>query len=159
MTVVGSTVADVVASTGGWLYDRRAAGWQVTVLVADRAGERALRILGADVLDLGRGLHAISQDPDRVATLAVAADVYATDRRVRRLLSESDRRSAEVALWGDAETVHRSVSAVTHRLSAAAKAFKAQALVAAELSAEPIGATEALHRCGVTVLTPASAKS
>ena len=36
MTVVASGVADVVASTGGWLYDRRMAGWKVNVLLADR---------------------------------------------------------------------------------------------------------------------------
>ena len=101
MTVVASGVADVVASAGGWLFDRRMAGWKVNVLVSDRAGERALRILGADVLDLSGDLEAITEDPDRAATLAVAADVYAADERVRRFVSTSDRSRAEVALWGD----------------------------------------------------------
>src|SRR5215207_7462824 len=82
MTVVASSVTDVVTSAGGWLYDRRMAGWRVNVLVDDRAGERALRILGADVFDLCGNLETISDDPDRVATLAVAADVYAADRRI-----------------------------------------------------------------------------
>lgn len=157
MTVVGSTVADVVASTGGWLYDRRAAGWQVNVLVADRAGERALRILGADILDLDAELAAIADDPDRAATLAVAADVYAADRRIRRLVSAPHR--AEVALWGDAAGVPENVGPVSHRLSAAARAFKAQALVAADLSADAVTATEALYRHGVTMLTPVAARS
>jgi hypothetical protein len=155
MTVVASGVADVVASAGGWLYDRRTAGWKVTVLLADRTAERALRILGADVLDLRGDLDAITDDPDRAATLAVAADVYASDPRVRRLVSRTDRRRAEVALWGDTGSLNEDVSAVSYRLSAAARAFKAQALLAAGLPGESVAATEALFRCGVTALAPA----
>jgi hypothetical protein len=155
MTVVASSVADVVASAGGWLYDRRTAGWKVNVLLADRTGERALRILGADVFDLGADLDAITDDPDRAATLAVAADVYAADVRVRRFVSSSDRRRAEVALWGDTGPLNENVSAVTYRLSAAARAFKAQALLAAGLPADSVSATEPLFRCGVTALAPA----
>ena len=45
MTVIASSVTDVVASAGGWLFDRRMAGWKVDVLVADRVGERPLQIL------------------------------------------------------------------------------------------------------------------
>jgi hypothetical protein len=159
MTVVAASVADVVGSTGGWLYDRRMAGWQVNVLVADRVGERALRILGADVLDLSADLEAISDDPDRAATLAVAADVYATDGRVRRFVSTSDRRRAEVALWGDTGSFGENVSAVSYRLSAAAKAFKAQALLAAGVANGSVAAEEPLFRCGVTALAPMAAKS
>ena len=159
MIVVASSVADVVASAGGWLYDRRMAGWQVNVLVADRTGERALKILGATVLDLSDDLQAITDDPDRAATLAVAADVYATDQRVKRFVSASDRCRAEVALWGDTGPVGESVSPVSYRLTAAARAFKAQALKAAGLSDESVPATEALFRCGVTALAPVAARS
>jgi hypothetical protein len=158
MTVVASSVTDVVTSAGGWLYDRRMAGWRVNVLVDDRAGERALRILGADVFDLTGNLETISDDPDRVATLAVAADVYAADRRVRRFVSTSDPVRADVALWGDTAALVGSVSPVTYRLSAAARAFKAQALVAADVSAEPVKATEALYRRGATALASVSAR-
>ena len=154
MTVVASGVADVVASTGGWLYDRRMAGWKVNVLVADRTGERALRILGADVLDLTGDLEAITDDPDRAATLAVAADVYAADGRVRRFVSSSDRRRAEVALWGDTGSLGEDVSAVSYRLSCAARAFKAQALLAVGAPCASVASTEALFRCGVTALAP-----
>ena len=152
MTVVASGVADVVASTGGWLYDRRMAGWKVNVLLADRTGERALRILGADVLDLSGDLDAITDDPDRAATLAVAADVYAADGRVRRFVSSSDRRRAEVALWGDTGSLVEDVSAVSYRLSRAARAFKAQALLAVGVPSAPVASTEALFRCGVKAL-------
>lgn len=152
MTVIASTVTDVVASAGGWLFDRRMAGWQVNVLLSDRAGDRALRILGATALDLDGGLDAIADDPERAATLAVAADVYAADQRVRRFVSTSDRRRAEVALWGETDSLGQSVSAVSYRLSAAARAFKAQALMAAGMPGDSVAATEALFRCGVTAL-------
>ena len=100
MTVIASSVTDVVASARGWLFDRRMAGWKVDVLVADRVGERALQILGAHTLDLTGDRQVITGDPDRVATLAVAADVYAADERVRQeFVSAVDRGLADVALW------------------------------------------------------------
>lgn len=159
MTVVASSVADVVASTGGWLYDRRMTGWQVNVLVSDRTGERALKILGADVGDMPGDLEAITDDPDRAATLAVAADIFAADERVRRFVSTSDRRRAEVAMWGDIESLGEDVSAISYRLSVAARVFKAQALLAAGIPSEFVSATEALFRCGVTALARTVAKS
>ncbi len=160
MTVVASSVADVVASTGGWLYDRRAAGWQVNVLVADRTGERALRILGADIFDLDGDLEAFGGDPDTGgASLAVAADLYTGDRRVRRLMSSPGSRRAELALWGDTASVPETVCPVVHRLSSAAKAFKTQALMAADLSPDAVPATEALYRCGVTELARGTAQA
>ncbi len=107
MTLIASSVTDVVTSAGGWLFDRRMAGWQVTVLVPDRVGERALQILGGTALDLDAGLAEIADDPERAATLAVAADIYAADERVRRFVSASDRGHAEVALWGDAGALGR----------------------------------------------------
>ena len=154
MTLIASSVTDVVTSAGGWLFDRRMAGWQVTVLVPDRVGERALQILGGTALDLDAGLAEIADDPERAATLAVAADIYAADERVRRYVSASDRGHAEVALWGDAGALGQNVSAVTYRLSAAARAFKAQALLAAGIPDDPVAATEALFSIGVTALAP-----
>lgn len=153
MTVVSTTVPDVVASAGGWLYDRRTAGWQVNVLVAERIGERALKILGADVFDLSDDLQAIADEPDRAATVAVAADLYATDQRVRRFVSAMDGGHAEVALWGDPASAGEDVSAVSYRMTSAARAFKAQALKAVGRD-DAVEATEALFRCGVTALTP-----
>jgi hypothetical protein len=159
MTVIASNVADVVTSAGGWLYDRRMAGWQVNVLLPDRAGERALRILGAEALDLSGDLQSITDEPDRAATVAVAADVYAADERVRRFVSASERSRAEVALWGDMTSLDQEVSAVSYRLSAAAKVFKSHALTAAGLPCEPVSPTEALFRCGVTAITPIAVRS
>lgn len=158
MTVVALGVADVVVSAGGWLYDRAMAGWQVNVLLADRTGERALRILGAAPFDLSGELDVVTDDPDRVATVAVAADVYAADDRVRRFVATSSRRRAEVALWGDAGSFTENANAVAYRLTAAARAFKTQALLAVGLSGEP-ATTEALFLSGVTVLAPVAVRS
>ena len=159
LNVVASNVVDAAQSAGGWLFDRRMAGWDVNVMVADRVGERALRILGADVLDLSGDLEAITEDPDRAATLAVAADVYSVDERVRRFVSTSDRSRAEVALWGDVGALTEKVSAVDYRLSAAARAFKAHARSAAGIPSDSVGSTEALFRCGVTALAPVAVRS
>jgi hypothetical protein len=159
MTVIGTTVTDVVASAGGWLFDRRMAGWHVDVLVADRFGERALRILGAEVHDLSGDLAAITGDADRVATLVVAADAYSADQRVRRFVSASERGCAEVAMWGGTGELGKGVSAVSYRLSAAARAFKAQALTAAGVPCGQVAATEALFRRGVTALSPVAVRS
>jgi hypothetical protein len=101
---------------------------------------------------LSGDLEAITDDPDRAATLAVAADVYAADRRVRQFVSSSDRRRAEVALWGDTGSLVEDVSAVSYRLSGAARAFKAQALLAVGVPSAPVASTEALFRCGVKAL-------
>ncbi len=57
--------------------------------------------------------------------------------------------------WGDTAPLDEDVSAVSYRLSAAARAFKAQALLAAGAPTESVAATEALYRCGVTALAPA----
>jgi hypothetical protein len=131
----------------------------VNVLVADRAGERALQILGADVLNMSGHVEAISEDPDRASTLAVAPDVYAADERVRRFVATSDRNCTEVALWGETGVVDQDVSVVEYRLSGAARAFKAQALLAAKMPSDSVAPTEALFRCGVTALASVAARS
>ena len=160
MTVIASSVTDVVASAGGWLFDRRMAGWKVDVLVADRVGERALQILGVRTLDLNGSRQVITGDPDRAATLAVAADVYAADERVRQeFVSAVDRGLADVALWGDIDRLDQDVSAVQYRLSAAARAFKAQALLAAGIPSDAVAATETLFRGGVTAIAPGAVRS
>src|SRR5689334_18192410 len=56
LDVVGPSVADVVRFAGGWMYDRVMAGWDVTVLLADRENERPLHILGVATADLESAL-------------------------------------------------------------------------------------------------------
>jgi hypothetical protein len=144
LDVVATDVADVVRFAGGWLFDRAMAGWDVTVLVADHPDERPLRILGVQILDLE---HALATAGHRAApqTLAAAADLFDCDPRVRQgVLQALDQGATEVTLWGHTWPVELDshVGLVEHRLSAAAQAFKGQALAAAGISAPEIGPIE-----------------
>jgi hypothetical protein len=156
LDVVGPSVADVVRFAGGWMYDRVMAGWDVTVLLADRENERPLHILGVATADLESALALWAARP-HPQTIAVAADLFARDDRVRRgVLGALEQGLTEVTLWGDAcpAELDDSVGPVAHHLSAAARAFKSQALTAAADSC-PVSATETF-RCGV-MATPSVA--
>lgn len=149
LDVVAADVVDVVKFAGGWLFDRAMAGWDVTVLVADDVDARSLQILGAQIVDLENALKSVGQRP-RPQTLAVAADLVGCDPRVRDgVLAALDRGVTEVTLWGETwpAELEESVGLVHHRLSAAAKAFKAQALAASATADLEIGPTETF-RCG-----------
>jgi hypothetical protein len=135
-------VADAVRSAGGWLFDQVIAGWSGTVLTTDHADPRPLRILGAGAVDLESALGAPGWGlrPDAIA---VDADLCESDPRVGRLVCAALADGvSDVRLWG-AGTGDGS-RLIQHRLSVAARAFKAQALAAAA-AADPIEATEAFR--------------
>lgn len=149
LDIVGASVADVVAFAGGWTFDRVMAGWDVTVLVADDEDVRPIHILGADTLNLETALAMWAQRP-HPHTLAVSADLFARDSRIRRgVLEALEHGTTEVTLWGDSwpAELERTAS-VQHPLSAAARAFKAQALNALPAPTASTGTTE-MFRCGV----------
>ncbi|WP_414687703.1 hypothetical protein [Mycobacterium sp.] len=147
LDVVATTVVDVVRSAGGWLYDRAAAGWDVRVLLPKLRDTRPLQILGVHADDLGEHFAAattlwLGQG------LAVSADVFEADPRVRELVSEAlAHRLTEVTLWDDGWplAVGRRTTTVQHVLSGAARTFKGYALAAAGFSAQPVGPTETLR--------------
>lgn len=156
LDVVAADAADAVRFAGGWMYDRVMAGWDVTVLLADRTNERPLHILGVATSDLESALALWAERP-HPQTVAVAADLFASDERVRRgVLGALEQGLTEVTLWGEAcpAELDDSVGPVAHQLSAAARAFKSQALTAAAESG-PVNATETF-RCGV-MATPSVA--
>ncbi|ANI41111.1 hypothetical protein [Mycolicibacterium vaccae] len=144
LDIVSPTVCDAVCFAGGWIYDRVTAGWDVTVLVGCDEDVRPLEILGAEVLDLESVLDSWEHRP-HPQTVAVAADLYGRDDRVRLgVLGALDQGATEVTLWGapvPAE-LDSSVGPVEHRLSAAARAFKAQALAAVFGARQAIAPTE-----------------
>ncbi|HEX3285866.1 MAG TPA: hypothetical protein VHT50_14725 [Mycobacterium sp.] len=158
LDVVAVDVADVVRCAGGWMYDRVMAGWDVTVLLADGADERPLHILGVETADLESAL-ALWADRPHPQTVAVAADLFGSDERVRRgVLGALEQGLTEVTLWGECcpAELDDSVGPVRHHLSAAARAFKMQALTAAgDAAAGSVGDTETF-RCGV-MATPSVA--
>jgi hypothetical protein len=138
------------------------AGWDVTVLVETDDDVRPLEILGADVLNLEFVLESWDQRP-HPQTVAVAANLFDCDDRVRRgVLGALEQGATEVTLWGAPlpTELDSSVDSVEHRLSAAARAFKAQALAAVGVPGEPIGLSETFC-CGMMLsvaadLVPAS---
>jgi hypothetical protein len=151
LDVVAPTVLDAVRFAGGWVYDRVMAGWDVTVLIGDDADVRPLEILGAQVRDL-ESVLASWEDRPHPQTIAVAADLFDRDSRVRKgVLTALDQGATEVTLWGERlpAELDNSVDSVQHQLSAAARAFKAQALAAAnDSAAAAVGDTETF-RCGM----------
>jgi hypothetical protein len=151
LDVVAPTVLDAVRFAGGWIYDRVMAGWDVTVLIGGDEDVRPLEILGAEVRDLEPVLASWEERP-HPQTVAVAADLFDSDPRVHQhVLNALEQGATEVTLWGERlpAELDSSVDSVQHRLSAAARAFKAQALAAASDSdAVAVGGTETF-RCGM----------
>lgn len=153
--IVGRSVLDVVTAAGGWLYDRATAGWDVTVMILDALEDtdiRPLQILGARVLDLEWVLMQWEHWP-HPQTIAVCAEMFDGHARVRQgVIDALEHSSTEVTLWGDVPAeLHRNVDARQHRLTAAARAFKAQALRAAGVdpAGGPAGSAHIeIFRCG-----------
>ncbi len=152
LDIVSPNVRDAVRFAGGWLYDRSMAGWDVTVLLdSEGEDERPLEILGATVLPLQPVLESWADRP-HPQTVAVAADLIEGDERVRAHVRIAlDHGMTEVTLWGERcpADLDNDVDAVCHELSAAARAFKAQALAAVnDNEAHFVGRTETF-RCGM----------
>lgn len=157
LSVMGLRMVDVVRFTGGWLFDRVMAGWDVTVHTPEPSDARPVRILGATAVDLE---SALAGPLPRVGEQAIAVDaaLYDADQRVRRIVRATiDEGSAEVWVWDTRGSRNRegATGAVEHRLSVAARAFKAHALAAAAAPVESIDVTETL-RSGQPDMIPAA---
>ncbi|MEO3757357.1 hypothetical protein ABGB19_03580 [Mycobacterium sp. B14F4] len=153
LTVLAASLADVVQLAGGWLFDQARAGWDVDVWVPGRFDRRPLTILGAGCLDGDSG--SVLRDVPHTGALAVTADLPRVDPDVRALVLESARRAtSEVTVLGawPAE-LGGPVDPAEHRLSVAARAFKALALSAASVAGDVI-ATETLYEVRAEALRP-----
>jgi hypothetical protein len=151
LDVVARNVPEVVKFAGGWLVDRAMAGWDVTVLIAADEDTTPLQILGVETYDLESAIKLWADRP-HPQTVAVAADLFAADERIRHgVLTALDSGLTEVTLWGERcpEELDETVGYVRHELSAAARAFKARALAATDdQGAGTVGDCETF-RCGV----------
>ncbi|OBK22184.1 hypothetical protein A5634_08460 [Mycobacterium asiaticum] len=148
LDVIAADTADAVQTAGGWLFDRVMAGWQVNVLLPPHCDHRPLRILGAHVGDLASDLEDLDLDGPLSQGLAVSAQALTADDRVRELVHAAlGNRLTEVALWGDARPlgVDRRLTRTEYQLGAAARAFKAQALRAAEIPCSAVSLVETLY--------------
>jgi hypothetical protein len=165
IAVFAPNVPDLVTAAGGWLYDQAAAGWRVTVHAADVADHRPLTILGAEVVN---SQAPMANEPDNSSPqiIAFAAESYRRDAWVRQSVQEMPNNGiTHIMMWGDtppAET-KRLLNPVEHRLSIAARAFKAHARVAADAVSDEVSFTEMLRgvdlrawRAGGTWLDTAS---
>lgn len=159
LDVVARDVSEVVRFAGGWLVDRVMAGWDVTVLITGDDDLRPLEILGVRIQDLESALADWTDRP-HPQTVAVAAELFAADERVRRgVLGALEQGMTEVTLWGDRwpDELNATVGSARHELSAAARAFKAQALAATPgLGAVSVEPTETF-RCGLAALPSVAA--
>ena len=152
LAVIAPNLGEVVRYAGGWLFDLVAAGWEGTVLTADRADPRPLEILGGHGYDLesalaapsaGRCLHAI----------AVEANLYRSDARVRRMVYQArgEGLTELMVLGGDwPDGPGGADCPVRHRLSIAARAFKAEALAAADIPAGAGDDVEVFRRTAIS---------
>ncbi|MGF7234652.1 MAG: hypothetical protein ACQSGP_06805 [Frankia sp.] len=139
LVVVAASTVEVVRVAGGWLFDRAMAGWDVTVLTADHTDARPLTILGARAGDLESALASPVAAP-RPHTIAVHADIHASDARVRRMVRHAlEEGRADVWLWDDrgVTNLRQGVNSTRPPLSLAARAFKAQALAAVATGSTP----------------------
>jgi hypothetical protein len=145
LTVVATDIADAVHSAGGWLCDRARAGWDVTVLVADHQNTRPVAILGATAVDIDAPGSSVLSLAAQSAELAVTARALTLDERVRADVRALLKKGCTaVTVWGDRwpSEVGGAVDPTEHRLSAAARAFKAHALEAATPEPQVVTASE-----------------
>ena len=130
------------------MFDRVASGWTVIVILPDCSELTPLRILGAQV---SAPEDALAIDGCiRPNAIAIRAELYGDDERIRRRVDDViAHRNSEVVIWaGDAcqpDSVPN-VRVVHHRLSSAARAFKAQALIALGLpiAVDPVESFQSL---------------
>jgi hypothetical protein len=138
LDVIALDVAGLVQAAGGWLYHRVATGWDVNVMVPSDQNLRPLHILGVQTADLETELSA----PEGAVAghgLAVVADAFQADPRIGERVQRALRRSlTEVVLWGESwpVAVNHRLSAVRHVLTPAGRAFKREALTAADARAD-----------------------
>jgi hypothetical protein len=147
LSVVASDAVELIASAGGWMYDRMRAGWDVSVAVAESPDLRPLQILGVTPLVADQGFDS-AVDGLASAAIAIAPEILESNGNVRReVLKALDDGVTEVTFWGAAmpRGLRGRVDRVQHRLSSAARAFKAHSLAAAGIPATAIGATEELY--------------
>lgn len=161
LVVFASSSADAAEFAGGLIFDRVGAGWDVKIHLTTSApkDDRTLRILGIQ----SRIQYARFDSSDWPDLLLIGADAYSADPDVRRIYKAALRRQhTEVAMWGGAwpDELEPGIGAVEHRLSIAARAFKAHAMASAGLDrsidpAEPFLSVKRRLRTVAPLLPPA----
>ena len=154
VTVLAGSPAEVVRLAGGWLFDQARAGWVVNVWVRDCGDRRPLTILGVCPLDGDGG--SVLGDVPATGALAVTAELLRGAPELRAMMLESAKRttSAVTVLGPWPAELGGHVDAAEHRLSVAARAFKARALSAASVAGGEVTPTETLYEVRADALRP-----
>jgi hypothetical protein len=155
LTVLAASTAELVGSAGGWMCDKARAGWDVRVVLTDDHDMRPLAILGASPL-AGTELADVMKMASLGGALAVSVRVLADDRIRAGVLGILKRGLTQVTVCGQdwPPEFNRKADPVEHKLSSAARAFKAHALGAATESEGQVAATETLFSLGADGLRP-----
>lgn len=134
MHVIARDAAELAANAGGLIVDRMMSGWRISAQLTHDGDVRPVRILGAELVDTveAQGL------PEEKCVLVMGPDAYA------RVISDDGgllpAGCAEILVWGESpDPTH----VFGHNLSAAALAFKTQAVAAAHLPAREMAIYEA----------------
>ena len=132
MIVLIDGVGDAVRDAGGWMCDRVWAGWDVTAWAPAGRDTTPLRILGVTVRTLDDERSDLWPGP-RPTAVAIGSDLTSVPHRIRTKIDAlMHYPGTEVTVWGDRRsTPGDRFHDVQHRLSAAAIAFKTQAMQAA----------------------------
>lgn len=144
---VAHDVGELVDLAGGWVCDRTLAGWDVSVALSEPRDLRPLQILGVTTLITHQRFASIN-DGGATTSIAVAPGIFENNDHVRgAVLQALDQPATEVTFWGPSipSDLHGQLARRQHRLSGAARAFKANALAAAAVRGAVMGATEDLY--------------
>lgn len=145
---------DLVVSLGGLLFDAVMSGWEVTAAVRICPDDRPLRLLGVDVTDSPSLLGRI-ESADAPCVVAVAADLYLDDQRVREYVGQVLEQSrGEIIIFGDIAIPPLRLFPVERICSHAAQVFKSYA-VSLTVGSEVNSPTETFSRSGLSRLATA----
>lgn len=150
LTVIARDAVDVVQAAGGWLCDRVRAGWRVSAVLTGDADARPFEVLGVRAMPVGTDPSALVQAGP--AALAIAAEVLESDQRLRAdVLRVLERGGTEFTVWGQCRSgvLAGRVSPTRHRMSTAARAFKAHALAVAGSACVATNSMEEFHSCAL----------
>jgi hypothetical protein len=142
LCVGAQDVGELVDLAGGWMCDRILTGWDVSVAVSEPRDLRPLQILGVPTIVTHQRFGSIS---DGTASIAVAPGIFETNEHIRGVVLQAlDEDAVEVTFWGPSlpSDLQGRLEKRQHRLSVAARAFKAHALAAAAVPGATVSGTE-----------------
>lgn len=142
---IATCAHDVVVGIGGWLFDHARQGWKVSVMLSEPAQSSALNILGISAREID---YASWPSAENVNLVVASTELYERDQALRRHIVKASRdRHTNVWLWdpnGRRVAPHES-KGLRYTLGNAARVFKTQAMVSAELATERVATHETLY--------------